>query len=36
MMQTEEHEEVYPVCPHCKTDNIPGASFCNHCGEKLG
>ena len=24
------------VCPHCKTDNMPGASFCNHCGEKLG
>lgn len=24
-----------PVCPQCKTENMPGASYCNQCGEKL-
>jgi membrane protease subunit (stomatin/prohibitin family) len=23
------------VCPHCQVANIPGASFCNQCGNKL-
>jgi membrane protease subunit (stomatin/prohibitin family) len=23
-------------CPQCRSENIPGASFCNQCGEKLG
>jgi len=22
-------------CPHCKSENLPGAAFCNQCGEKL-
>ena len=22
-------------CPHCKTENLPGSMFCNHCGEKI-
>lgn len=24
------------LCPGCKTENLPGSSFCNECGEKLG
>ncbi len=24
-----------PICPQCKTENLPGASFCNQCGERL-
>ena len=24
------------ICSHCKTENLPGASFCNQCGEKMG
>ncbi len=24
-----------PLCPKCKTENMPGASFCNQCGERL-
>ncbi|MEE9420373.1 MAG: zinc ribbon domain-containing protein, partial [Desulfatiglandaceae bacterium] len=24
------------VCSQCKTENLPGSVFCNHCGEKLG
>lgn len=24
-----------PICPKCNTENIPGASFCNQCGERL-
>jgi membrane protease subunit (stomatin/prohibitin family) len=24
------------VCPRCNAENIPGASFCNQCGEKIG
>ncbi len=23
------------TCPKCKAENMPGASFCNQCGEKL-
>lgn len=23
------------ACPHCKAENLPGALFCNQCGEKL-
>jgi membrane protease subunit (stomatin/prohibitin family) len=23
------------ICAHCKTENLPGALFCNRCGEKL-
>lgn len=23
------------VCPHCKSENLPGSVFCNQCGEKL-
>jgi membrane protease subunit (stomatin/prohibitin family) len=23
-------------CPHCGTENLPGATHCNRCGEKLG
>ncbi|MHB8109661.1 MAG: SPFH domain-containing protein [Syntrophorhabdaceae bacterium] len=22
-------------CPHCKGDNLPGSTYCNHCGEKI-
>lgn len=30
-------EKPAPIfCPQCRTENIPGASFCNQCGEKLG
>ncbi|MBW2283029.1 MAG: SPFH domain-containing protein [Deltaproteobacteria bacterium] len=29
-------EKPAPVnCPHCKTENLAGATFCNHCGERL-
>lgn len=24
------------VCPHCRGENLPGALFCNQCGERLG
>ncbi|RLC26397.1 MAG: SPFH domain-containing protein [Deltaproteobacteria bacterium] len=24
------------ICPHCRTENLPGSAFCNQCGEKLG
>jgi membrane protease subunit (stomatin/prohibitin family) len=24
------------ICPHCKAENLAGATFCNQCGEKLG
>ncbi len=24
------------VCPSCRGENLPGASFCNQCGERLG
>ena len=24
------------ACPHCKAENLLGATFCNQCGEKLG
>ena len=23
------------ICPHCHTENRPGAKFCNECGQKL-
>ena len=23
------------ICPQCRNENLPGASFCNQCGEKL-
>ncbi|MDB9823417.1 SPFH domain-containing protein [Deltaproteobacteria bacterium] len=30
-------EKPVPVfCPQCRAENMPGASFCNQCGEKLG
>jgi predicted amidophosphoribosyltransferase len=22
-------------CPHCKIENLPGAKYCNQCGEKI-
>jgi membrane protease subunit (stomatin/prohibitin family) len=29
-------EKPAPVfCPKCKAENMPGASFCNQCGEKI-
>jgi membrane protease subunit (stomatin/prohibitin family) len=24
-----------PVCPQCRTENLPGALYCNECGTKL-
>jgi membrane protease subunit (stomatin/prohibitin family) len=24
------------TCPNCKSENLPGSTFCNQCGEKLG
>lgn len=26
---------VPSVCPHCRTENLPGSQYCNQCGEKL-
>jgi membrane protease subunit (stomatin/prohibitin family) len=23
------------ICPHCKTKNLPGAMFCNQCGQRI-
>jgi len=23
------------VCPHCRFENLPQSTYCNHCGEKL-
>jgi membrane protease subunit (stomatin/prohibitin family) len=23
------------LCSHCKTENLPGAKYCNQCGEKI-
>jgi len=31
-----DEKPVAPVCPHCQAENMPGSSFCNSCGEKLG
>ncbi|MBW1900058.1 MAG: SPFH domain-containing protein [Deltaproteobacteria bacterium] len=31
-----DEKPVPPVCPHCQAENMPGSSFCNSCGEKLG
>lgn len=30
-----DEKPVPRVCPHCKTENLPGSVFCNQCGEKL-
>ncbi len=27
---------VAPVCPDCRTENLPRSVFCNQCGNKLG
>jgi membrane protease subunit (stomatin/prohibitin family) len=24
------------VCPHCHANNLPGATYCNQCGRKMG
>jgi membrane protease subunit (stomatin/prohibitin family) len=24
------------ICPHCRTENLPGSDFCNQCGERMG
>jgi membrane protease subunit (stomatin/prohibitin family) len=31
-----DEKPVPKVCSNCKTENLPGAAFCNQCGEKLG
>lgn len=28
-------QPVSKICPHCKTENLPGSIFCNACGEKI-
>ncbi|NOQ45322.1 MAG: zinc-ribbon domain-containing protein [Desulfobulbaceae bacterium] len=30
----DEKPEII-VCPHCHADNLPGAVFCNQCGQKI-
>ncbi len=30
-----DEKPVSPICPGCKTENLPESSFCNQCGEKL-
>jgi len=30
-----DEKPVSPVCPNCKTENLPESSFCNQCGEKI-
>ena len=30
-----DEKPAHRICPHCKTENLPGSSFCNNCGEKL-
>ncbi|MCT8978687.1 zinc ribbon domain-containing protein [Clostridium sp. CX1] len=27
--------EVKRICPECKTENLEGANFCEHCGTKI-
>ncbi|UCE19182.1 MAG: SPFH domain-containing protein [Gemmatimonadota bacterium] len=31
-----DEKPTLKICPQCKTENLPGAAFCNQCGEKLG
>lgn len=31
-----DEKPVPKVCPQCKSENLPGSVFCNHCGEKIG
>ncbi|HVN95749.1 MAG TPA: SPFH domain-containing protein [Syntrophorhabdaceae bacterium] len=33
--QATTDKQSAAVCPHCKTENIPGATYCNQCGEKI-
>jgi len=33
--QSAAAESLPSVCPHCKTENLPGSKFCNQCGEKI-
>ena len=30
-----DDQPVPSVCPHCRTENLPGSQYCNQCGEKL-
>ena len=31
-----DEKPVSPICPHCQAENMPGSSFCNQCGNKIG
>jgi membrane protease subunit (stomatin/prohibitin family) len=31
-----DEKPVSPVCTHCQAENMPGSSFCNQCGNKIG
>ncbi|MBU1986293.1 MAG: zinc-ribbon domain-containing protein, partial [Proteobacteria bacterium] len=30
---TEQPQVV--LCPYCKAENLPGAMFCNQCGQRV-
>jgi membrane protease subunit (stomatin/prohibitin family) len=31
---TTEHPKIV-LCPYCKTENLPGAMYCNQCGQRI-
>ncbi len=31
-----DEKPTITVCPHCHANNLPGATFCNQCGRKIG
>ena len=31
-----DEKPVSRICPQCKAENMPGSTFCNQCGEKVG
>ncbi|SPD76111.1 conserved hypothetical protein [uncultured Desulfobacterium sp.] len=30
-----DEKPVSPTCPHCQSENLPGSTFCNQCGNKM-